>query len=110
MRTADLRDKLFDKHRSQARPGGCVIWTGPIDSHGYGRVYVNGAQHQAHRLAYLFGISVDIPAGRYVLQRCGHPGCIAAAHLYLGGQNDRPATQARQRAASAGLKLNRRGL
>jgi hypothetical protein len=106
MATADLRQLLADK--SEARPGGCVIWTGPIDAKGFGRVYADGMQHQAHRLSYILCISVDIPEGKIVRQRCGHPGCIAAAHLYLGSHADKP--RRKQAATAVGVSINRRGL
>jgi hypothetical protein len=110
--TADLRQLLLDK--SEARADGCVIWIGSIDAKGYGRCYANGMQHQAHRLSYILCISVDIPEGKIIRQRCGHPACINPDHLYLGSHADKPGLSDERRkqaqAAAAGLKINRRGL
>jgi hypothetical protein len=110
--TADLRQLLLDK--SEARPGGCLIWMGPCDAKGFGRVYANGTQYQAHRLSYLLCVSVDIPEGKIIRQRCQHPGCINPDHLYLGSHADKPGLSEERRkqaqAACAGIKINRRGL
>jgi hypothetical protein len=116
MSTADLRQLLLNQ--SEARANGCVIWIGSCDAQGFGRVYANGMQYQAHRLSYLLCISVDIPADRYVLQRCGHRACIAPDHLFLGTQaDDKIAAERKAKArkaaaaeASAGVKINRRRL
>jgi hypothetical protein len=103
---ADLHQLLLEK--SEGRPDGCVIWTGPIDAKGFGRVYANGMQYQAHRLSYILCISVDIPEGKIVRQRCGHPCCINPDHLYLGSHADKP--RRKQAATAVSVSINRRGL
>jgi hypothetical protein len=111
-----LYQKLLDG--AEARPGGCLIWMGSCDAKGFGRVYANGMQYQAHRLSYILCVSVDIPADRLVLQTCGHRACIAPDHLFLGTQADNTivteeTAKARRKAAQAayaGIKINRRGM
>lgn len=62
---------------------GCRLFDGPLDSHGYGRVCVDGRERAAHRVAWeeAFG---PIPDGLCVLHACDTPACIEPRHLLLG--------------------------
>ncbi len=60
--------------------GGCRIWRlGPDRK---GAIYWQGRSRVANRLAWQAAHG-PVPAGRTVRTRCGNPGCIADAHLYL---------------------------
>ncbi len=71
---------------------GCWIWAGDRDSHGYGRVHLDGESHYAHRWVYEREIGA-IPAGLvldhlcHTLDRlcagsaCRHRLCVNPTHL-----------------------------
>lgn len=58
---------------------GCLIWVGPVNNKGYGRV----SRHYAHRIAYEMHVGT-IPDGMEVCHRCDTPACINHHHLFLG--------------------------
>lgn len=59
---------------------GCWLWTGSINSQGYGRLKWAGRQVQAHRAAYeeLVG---PIPDGLTIDHLCRVRNCVNPAHL-----------------------------
>jgi hypothetical protein len=65
-------------------PCGCLLWPGFIDRDGYGRVYWQGRQHLAHRVAWELARGA-IPAGLqidHVRDRgCRYRSCINLDHL-----------------------------
>jgi hypothetical protein len=68
-------------------PGGCWLWTGPQDGHGYGVFYVGGRgarRLRAHRVSYEWAIG-PIHEGAvldHVAARgCRHRHCVNPAHL-----------------------------
>lgn len=66
---------------------GCWLWTGLINNSGYGRVYIDGVNKPAHRLAYrLFNGS--IPNDLTVDHRCNTPSCVNPQHLDLLSRSD----------------------
>lgn len=67
-------------------PNDCLIWTGAVNTQGYGIITVNGRTWRAHRLSYTLRHG-DIPTG-LVLDHfvCDIPACINPDHL-------RPVTQ-----------------
>lgn len=66
---------------------GCWLWTGSVNSWGYGRLGINRAQRAAHRLSYVTFIG-EIPARLRVLHRCDVPCCVNPDHLFLGTDSD----------------------
>ncbi|RSN12851.1 hypothetical protein DMB42_11780 [Nonomuraea sp. WAC 01424] len=78
---------------SQVRRDGdrCWLWTGELNSTGYGRLeWWSGAKRErilAHRLAYLLFTGDDI-AGLVVRHDCDTPLCCNPAHLRSGTQAD----------------------
>lgn len=67
--------------------GGCLLWTGAKDSSGYGRMWVGGRLHGAHRIAWELAHG-PVPAGMYVLHRCDRRACVLPAHLFLGDHQE----------------------
>lgn len=80
-----LRELLEDN--SFRIPGGCWIWTGNVDTNGYGRVCANGSTALAHRVSWLV-FRGEIPSRTpCVLHDCpggDWPSCVNPAHLWLG--------------------------
>ena len=60
--------------------GDCIVWCGASNKLGYGRLYINGTFHMAHRLAYELEHG-QIPAGLEIDHLCRNPSCINPAHL-----------------------------
>lgn len=61
----------------------CILWTGPVNEHGYGRpdrVY-------AHRSAYEKAYG-PIPVGMCILHKCDVRRCINPEHLFIGTRSD----------------------
>ncbi|MDX3328828.1 HNH endonuclease signature motif containing protein [Streptomyces sp. ME02-6979-3A] len=77
-RPDDPKAKLLA--RTVADPNGCLIWTGPKNNHGYGRIFVNGEQHYTHRLSYQLDVG-SIPDGLYLDHLCRVPACCNPQHL-----------------------------
>lgn len=66
--------RLFESRYEET--GGCWIWNGQIDRHGYG-VY----NHQgAHRVSYEHHVG-PIPPGMTIDHVCFNPPCVNPAHL-----------------------------
>jgi HNH endonuclease len=79
------RSRLFSRVRKEA--GSCLVYTGDIESGGYGRASYQGKRLRAHRLSYMLSVG-PIPAGMVVCHSCDTPPCINPAHLFLGTQSD----------------------
>lgn len=66
--------------------GPCWLWTGSLDTHGYGHLRVGPRIVLAHRLAWQFatGTWPDL----HVLHTCDTPRCVRFDHLFLGTDAD----------------------
>ena len=66
--------------------GGCWLWTGALNSMGYGNTYWDGGYCLVHRVVY---VELVGPIGRLcVLHRCDNPPCCNPEHLFLGTRKD----------------------
>lgn len=62
--------------RIAAGPNGCCLWTGPVDTHGYGR----HGKPVAHRVIYELIVG-PIPDGLELDHLCRVPRCVNPHHL-----------------------------
>lgn len=77
-RRVPLSERFWQKTR-QAEDG-CILWTGCINSKGYGIISVDGWPTLAHRVAYEMAHG-PIPPGQFVHHRCDCRICVNVAHL-----------------------------
>jgi hypothetical protein len=61
----------------------CLIWTGTLQSQGYGLTWANGKVLLAHRVAWEM-YRGSIPKGMHVLHKCDRRNCVKVDHLFLG--------------------------
>jgi hypothetical protein len=65
------------------KSGSCWIFTGPVESNGYGYPGWGRSHKLAHRLAHELLIG-PIPKGMLVCHTCDTPPCCNPEHLFLG--------------------------
>lgn len=71
------------------RRGDCLIWTGPVDKDGYGKVPVGSKGHvRVHRAAWIEENGLPPEDKPFILHRCDVRNCIEVSHLYPGTQAD----------------------
>lgn len=81
-------------------PNGCKVWTGAINSAGYGLITVNGKVTRAHRYAWE-RVNGSIPEGMLIDHICHNRACVEVTHLRL-------ATRAQNNAYRKGANPNNR--
>lgn len=62
------------------KAGACWLWTGPVQTTGYGSVIDNKVRKYAHRVAYELA-NGPIPEGMRIDHICHTPLCVRPAHL-----------------------------
>lgn len=80
-----MRSKLTPEHRfwsKVSRSDGCWLWTGSLDSGGYGRFFLsdNRKTVRAHRFSYELLVG-PIPASLTLDHLCRNRDCVNPAHL-----------------------------
>lgn len=83
-----LEDRLWTRvHRTDD----CWLWTGAVDTNGYGVLSVGGGQlKRAHCVSWVLSYG-PIPQGMLVCHNCpdgDNPRCCRPDHLFLGTQED----------------------
>lgn len=77
-------DKRLDR---SGGPDACHPWRGALGKWGYGRIKVNGHEHNASRVIYALMVG-DVPADLSVLHTCDYPACGNERHMFLGTHTD----------------------
>lgn len=73
--------------RTERRKNGCLEWTGPVNSSGYGGISHEGKSYGAHVAAWI-DTNGDLPKGMHVLHKCDNRRCCEPSHLFLGSSSD----------------------
>ena len=82
---AEIND--FMQKVSPEPNSGCWLWTGSINSSGYGIYYRNSKKDAAHRASWRL-FNGDFRQDLLVCHKCDVPGCVNPNHLFLGTHTD----------------------
>lgn len=85
--------RALSKVSTEPTPKGCLLWEGPVDKDGYGRVRLSKKNVFTHRLVWAFGLEGQrhgaMPPPEVVIRhRCDVPRCVNPEHLQAGSVAD----------------------
>jgi hypothetical protein len=82
---------------------GCWIWTGALDTSGYGQMRVYKKNEKAARISYRLNKG-PIPGKMQVLHKCDIRCCVRPSHLFLGNNDINVADKVAKGRQSRGYK------
>lgn len=83
LRNGPLEARLLARIEFDTNGWGCWLWTGSLDTHGYGHLWFNDALHLTHRAAWKVWRGELPPDKPYVCHRCDIRPCIRPDHLFV---------------------------
>lgn len=81
---ACFRNVLDRLAASSEQIDGCLVWTGPVNSSGYGQIRIAGVPIRTHRAAWMARHGAIPPETSVVMHSCDNRRCWADEHLSLG--------------------------
>lgn len=69
------------RNRTEER-GGCLVWTGALNSEGYGVIRFKGKMIKAHRASWEL-TNGPIPPGMHIDHKCWNRACVNVGHLRI---------------------------
>ena len=82
----DIPYTFYTKVRSL--DNGCMVWTGSLDTSGYGLYRYKRKLWKAHRFCFVNFYNKKIPKNNIVRHKCDNPKCVNPNHLELGTKKD----------------------
>lgn len=73
--------------RVNIQDDGCWIFTGCLDSQGYGQIGFQCVRERAHVISYRLHFG-EIQSGMCICHSCDVPSCVNPDHLFLGTRED----------------------
>lgn len=86
--------------------GGCWLWLGAINSHGYGNILISNKPYrtgQAHRVSYEL-LRGRIPEGLLLCHTCDNRRCCNPFHIFIGTYRDNTQDAVRKNRMALGEK------
>lgn len=102
--THHIDEEGFWRKVGHGAPRDCWFWKGKVDRDGYGRHFMGGKWHLAHRVAYRLTRGDTPPV---VIHSCDNPSCCNPRHLRGGTQQENMEDRQRKGRQPKGSKNGR---